>query len=1164
MSLASTPPTQTSAHARLLSTLLSLVEPLPSAAFTQSMINYLLFPLTQILRSAPSAPLPEAFLESAFRLMGFIVSRWRDAEGGIDIGAWEQLWRFTVASVTPNRGKGKGKDMGQEVHLEAISLLSALLAPTSDDNGLAYPTRAMRSGFSTSKSPLLSTLFQTISYLLSQISPSPPHRPLQLASLRLLRPLIEYLSGQHPVLASLLPGTISGVAKLISAEGRSMRGEVAAASAGLVEDVIRLTLSDEVLLELGVLRGKLDDLSQLAEEWERGEEGVGIGTAAPPPPSPAPSASTVGSGGRGDPFPPLTASYLAFTAAQLGQAIPQVLATLAAHPSDVARTAAASLVSSLLQYTHESLPALTSSSTRTLLFLSEDTFDPVQHFARNRLRTLSTLPGLDIPLVDILSGAMSALPRLITSGQDDKVKYESTIISAIAEIIQSTPTLNKGVNAIADLLGPAGKVERWGWALLDCLEFGRPAGWSQGNEAGRAAQLGWASVSGAPVGLLEAASAAGTSSTPSADGNPMALPDFPHMPFRYLESPTTARTISRMLVQIGRAGGEGALHTVEYFLLFARNYRRNGVGRAVPALWCAQRLLDGVAAAQVDGPEGRVGRKTRRMAKEAVGIVTALDEEEDGDEGEGNEGGVGAGEGGETSDALLPIERGKGLNALSTLIDRPAPSNTYATSQTRRLHSAAQRSLLTCQSLSLLALSARILSSSFRPLLLNSQYTVLSHLASPAPIVRDHASLALAYIALHTGYPTPRDLVLDNVDYVINVVSRRLSPSRLSVQAPLVLIAMIRLVGSEIVPLVHDVVDEIFDALDDYHGYETLASSLLAVLVCLIQVMSADVEAEGMSAERKAKIAEMRRVDKAPEPDADFLRFEGWLKSRGEMRQREVEEIIQRAPEQDWGKIPKSTKTPDEEEESSQQQQQQADDEIPLTRAQDVCKQILTKSIFFLSHQNPFLRSRVLALITAAIPVLASGNREGDLLPLIDRGWGMIIARLGDTEGYVVTAAAEVIASLAQYTGDYMSRRILDYAWPKFVLILKAQAERDAHSALVRTGAGAGAGMASSHTTSHRLHIAILRAMKWVAGEVPVDDKVVWGMMCLFRPFLDKRANGEVQDAAREVYGMLKKRDGDMLWVVLTSSIGDGQGVWGYLREPGLDIKDNVDILLAE
>ena len=1026
-----------------------------------------------MLRASDPAPLPDNFLEAAFRVLEVLVRAWRRLPDGIDIRGWEQLWRFVVATVIPRmqdreEGKGKGKELGQETIYEAVRFLQALLEPESEaardgtyldhDGGEGFPIGAMRDTWSTPQSPLMPTLFQTITFLLSIISPTPSHLPLQKSSLTLLLTVIRYLKGQHPVLASVLPGVISGISKLFTTESKGMKGEVTELAVGVVEEVVVMTLNDEDLRRLGVLRPVVDDLSQLADV---------VGTQALPPetshpPSPSPSiASTSASTSKLDPFPPLSASYLSFTSTQLVNALPPILTTVSSYSSHLARLAAASLSHALVTQCDESLPLLTLPALRTLLLLFKDPFDLVRHDAAKRLRIILETKDLDASLVDLLSNSINALPRLIVSSQDSKVSDLATLIIAISDITTTYPA--SGRNPIAELLGSNGKVERWSWSLLDCLEFGRPSGWSAPPNASQTAALGW--TTGFAKGVMPLIQNGG------GDGDALMSADFPILPLRHIESPSTIRIISEMLGSLGSAGSETALHSVEYFLLFARGHRRSSVGKAVSALWVAEKLSDGITRSQVSGVDGKVGRGTRKMAREAVKILVAMDGDEDEEEDD-----LSAPR--EDSSELVPVTRKRGFNALTTLLDRPIP-NGYAAQETHRLYLAAQRVLLTCNSLRFFALTSQILSSSFRPLLLNVLYTVLSHFASPQPLVREHAELALSSIAYHTNYASPSNMILDNVDYIVNVVSLRLTRARLSPQAPLVLIAMIRLVGGEIVPMVHDVVEEIFDALDDYHGYEALASGLLAVLRVLVEVMRAEVDGEPMSEERKRRRTEMRRIDNQPDPEKDFARFESWWAERANRRQQEVEEILERAPAHGWGK------TKAEEEAVEEDPPQPPSDEEPLpTRTQAVCIQILEKSIYFLTHQSPFLRSRILLLIRDAIPVLAAGNREGDLLPLIDRAWSSILSRLDDGVPYVVEAAAEVIESLAEHVGDFMSKRILDHAWPRFRRMLSEQKIKDENSALSRRGA---IGTDGKYTTSHRFHAAVLRCSRWV-----VEDGANW------------------------------------------------------------------------
>lgn len=1066
MALNSSPPTSHSQHAPLLSSLHSTLTTLPAGSLNASTINYALYPLTSIIRQSNPIDLPDSFLEATFRVLSYLGQQWKELEGGMDIIAWEQLWRFTTSCVGPGLGKGKGKERSQDVQLEAVNFLGVLLEPST-----SHPTTEMKSKFGNARAPLMPTLFQTITLLLSTSSPDPPYLDLQLSSLRLLRQCIRYLIGQHRVLAAILPGTMSAMSKSVHAGGKGLKGDVAAEIAGVVEGIVVQTLNDEDLRTLGLLRTKLDDLSQLDTDLQDEE-----------PETPRPDSSR-------DPFPPLSSSYLLFTSTQLLTAIPSIL-SLSTHPTHTARMAAGNLAYNLISTCRESL-SLVRPCLSTLLHLSNDDFDPVRNDARKKLQSLLSVSRLDTDLIEILTSSLNSLPRLITSQQDQKAESIAKLVTALAGFDV------RGV--ISEMLGPEGKVERWGWSLLSCLEFGRPSGsFVKGRQ-----EIG--------------------------DGG---LPGFPHLPLRHVEAESTVRALTTMLISLGQAGGSTALHSVEYFLSFAKTHRGAHIAKAVSAIWVADKLLGGIATAEENGVDGKVGKATRKMAREAARLATVLDEEAEEEDIP------------VPSDELIPIERTKGLDNVVTMLDKKPLADSHAADTTRKLHIEGQKMLLRCLSLSLLSTSSRILGSSFRSLLLTSLYTLLAHLGS-RNIISEYAEIALSHVAYNAGYASVQNLVLDNVDYVVNVVSQRLTYRRLDSQAPLVLIAMIRLVGDEIVPVVHDVVDEIFDALDDYHGYESLATSLLAVLMTLVDVMKAEVDATGMTQDRLDRKLEMSRLGEPPDPVNDFAKFGRWYGERNKRNQEEMDNVIYRASEQ--FKMEESEEKPQPEEEEDRP-----------TRSQEVAKAILSKSIYFLTHPSPFLRARVLGLIARVTPVLASANRESDLLPSIDQAWGGILNRLEDQEPYVVTESAEAIASLCENVGDFMSRRVLDYAWPRMKILLDKQRVLDEKSALARRGFGT----ETSYSVSHRLHVAVLRTAIFIAQEVPVDDDVLWDMMVMLRWFLDKRAHQDLQAKAMSLYEALGRRDGDALWICLRETL-DGEGVWSHLADSKLDIEHNAHNLLA-
>ncbi|WWC61330.1 uncharacterized protein I303_103911 [Kwoniella dejecticola CBS 10117] len=1178
MAIAAQPPTKNSQHARLIDTLTHELSGEPETSLDSAVINYILFPLTSILRQSNPSTLPDNFLESAFRLLERTTTAWRRCEGGMEVVAWEQLWRFTIAAVgnqavgKADKGKGKEKERepNQEINYQAVLLLAALLSPTPpEQEGLPHPTPSMLEKVATSRSPLLPTLFQTITFLLETSAPQSPFHKLQLASLKLLRQLIQaYLNGKLEVLAAILPGVISSMAKIVQA-GNNLKGEVAQSVLGLIEDVITSTFSDIGLRDLGLLRPVVDDLSQLAEEWTSTE-------AIPPdqqtPPSPTSSASSKGP--SPNPFPPLTLSYLSFTSTQLLNAIPPILSILSGHTSDLARRAVISLSYSIIQICHESLSDLQPRCLAALLSLSQDGFESVRHDAQHRLNILlqNDHLSLNTTLLDILNNAINALPRLVLSEQDKKVDEATDIIVAISQasaLVIDREGNRPGNTAIADLLGPKGGVERWSWSILNCLEFGRPSGWSStASSAERLGQIGWQRSSSSVIPLL-----LNNNDAPRGSDH-----TFPHLPLRHIESERTAKRLGEMLQSLGATGGEAALHSVEYFMLFAKANKRRQIAKSVSAIWVCERLLGGIATAQLDGVDGRISKSVRKMSRETVKILVSMDDDEERDDHDEEEPDY---RDNLDAEALVPVERTKGIHTLTTLLDKKPIPNTQASRETRRLHNQAQRSLLTCLSLQTLTLTSRILSSSFRPLLLTSLYVILSHLASPQPIIREYATIALHTISYNVGYASPQNMVLDNVDYVINIVSLHLLPAKLSPNAPLVLIAMIRLVGPDIVPMVHDLVDEIFDALDDYHGYEALASSLLAVLGTLIEVMNDEIALQGITPERKKHLDENRRVEKPPNLKDDFEQFFGWYSDRENRRKAEVQEILQRAPQHAWGKADLINDATEDEEEGIKHNgdgeegeepkvEVEEEQEVPPTRTQEVCIRILTKSIYFLTHNSPFLRYKILSIIGNATQVLARGNREKELLPLLNDSWNSILNRLDDTQPYIKVAALESISKMCEEVGDFMSKRVLDHVWPRIKVILADQWKSDKQSAMSKhrnyssaggSGINVDIGM-DQYSVSRKLHKSILGIILFILKEVPVDDSVIWEILLVSRPFLDKKAQEDLQQMAKDVYEELSRRNGDVTFLVLNATLGGlegDKGVWNYLREERLDIADNAE-----
>jgi hypothetical protein len=927
------------------------------------------------------------------------------------------------------------------------------------------------------------------------------------------------------------------------------------------------------------------------------------------------------------PFPRLTASYLAFTRTQVSHALTAVLPPLTAHHSAVVRLQVVRACRELIDSCFRSFShgeagrdsGVVELLVVTLLRLAyppaeplPSVFIPARRAVRNALapvagdqdrddrrhtraaraqqlrhivqtiaeHELAAFPtrvkgSSELPLkagVDVIC-ALAFLAKADSgddveeeqngfSGDDtNNVKEESKIVAA---------TLRK---SFARILGPQGGIERWSWPLLVALELGKPVDLdihasSSASGDSRRMERAWdlTRIEGDLPGSLQIVNGGMMPENGSVDS----VVPFPDMRLRHVESREMNIRIACMFEAIGRAAGVAGLTTVDHLMGVAERIRRRRLGGptadvavASSALWLVGRVVDGVAAGQelavVESAARGVdeSKRIRKAARKIIDLVVQFDEDEEDflDAGTtANNDDYSSTASGETT---VIVERRKGLGTISKLLDDSKRTPTRATAQARALHAAMHRELVVCLNLRLLATCAKILSTSFRRHLISTLYLVLSHLGSPHALVRRYAEIALGHIAYHTGYASPRNLILDNVDYVINIVSQRMTYKRLDPLAPMVLISMIKLVGEPIVPLVQDIIADIFDALDDFHGYTLLSSTILAVMDTLMKAMANEVQ----YAEYKPKRSTSARMRPGPEPVVDFAKFTKWYAERADKARQTVDEMLDKASNAPWGKAAESSK---DEEPTEAPDNTSGEPEIPPTRAQEVCIQMMQKSIYFLTHANSFLTARVMSLFASGVPVLVTQERESDVLPLIHQAWPYVLNRLKDTTSpYVRTEAAALIECLAKWTGDFMSRRILDDAWPIFREMLATQKRQDDQSALARRGGTRGT--TSPYTVSHRLYVSMIQAMTYIVQEVPVADDLFWEIVVAFRPFLDSRVHEELGTAAVKLYRCMAERDEDAVWLALHSTMGTivgGRRLPVYLREPGLDISVRAGLVV--
>lgn len=308
----------------------------------------------------------------------------------------------------------------------------------------------------------------------------------------------------------------------------------------------------------------------------------------------------------------------------------------------------------------------------------------------------------------------------------------------------------------------------------------------------------------------------------------------------------------------------------------------------------------------------------------------------------------------------------------------------------------------------------------FRPELIDVLFPVAAFLGSDKPNLQQHAVATLNSIAMSAQYPSVSDLIVDNVDYMVNSVALRLNSLDVSPASMQVLLMMVRLAGARLIPFLDDVVDSIFAALDNYHGYTAFVDSLFAVLKEVVD--QASRTDQRLLADSERAIVDHR---KRPPPEQGLDSLIDFLDKRAERRARDAAEdargeVIESHPKVPWGSLSKT-----EDEDAEDQGGVPPSEEKPRSSpTYQLLLRIATLTQHYLTSPSPKLRRSLLELLATASPMLAGD--EDSFLPLVNATWPVVVGRLYDGESFVTIEACHALSSLCKASGDFLSTRFKD------------------------------------------------------------------------------------------------------------------------------------------
>ncbi|QIX00823.1 hypothetical protein AMS68_006340 [Peltaster fructicola] len=321
---------------------------------------------------------------------------------------------------------------------------------------------------------------------------------------------------------------------------------------------------------------------------------------------------------------------------------------------------------------------------------------------------------------------------------------------------------------------------------------------------------------------------------------------------------------------------------------------------------------------------------------------------------------------------------------------------------------------LTLQALAIRAQSA---GHEFRIEFIDALYPVLHSLAAPHQDIQNDSMTVLNIYTEACGYKSVADLIVNNVDYLTNAVSLKLNSFDISPQAPQVLLMMVQLAGPSLVPYLEDIIESIFAALEDYHGYPLLVELLFKTLAV---VAEQGCKAPLLDASHDAPLLLVHRGEPSWRPTTIAELVQCIQERAGDASSTEHESSKEAAPQQPWTDLEsqaEDTQPPAEQEQPP-----------PAPKTYSILLKITELTQHFLPSASPALRISLLSLIRTTVPAIA--RHENTFLPMINTLWPEVVSRLDDEEASIRAGALSVITILCEHAKDFMRSRIQDL-WPR-------------------------------------------------------------------------------------------------------------------------------------
>lgn len=284
-------------------------------------------------------------------------------------------------------------------------------------------------------------------------------------------------------------------------------------------------------------------------------------------------------------------------------------------------------------------------------------------------------------------------------------------------------------------------------------------------------------------------------------------------------------------------------------------------------------------------------------------------------------------------------------------------------------------------------------------ILMNYLYPVLEALSLQGhPQVQEHAWIAVRAIIDNYYNGSLQKMILDNLDYLIDSLSLKLSvASNLTPSLSGILLIIIQVAGIKLLEMnqLVDILTEMFVIIDSYHGYSVIVEGFFIVFEELIK----QVDTEYMS---KVEI-EIESENSSPYKPWGLNNIEQLLHLI-----KDSEKLIDPGEYDGTKEYFRKPNTPFGEQVEPDSDDEEEEEQPPQTEEKEVWPSPIPENIYFLvqrifnygfvllTHDSVSLKRQILNTLLKTYPLLCTNYKL--LLPIVNTNWPILMALIGGTE----------------------------------------------------------------------------------------------------------------------------------------------------------------------